>query len=112
MMASITREVVAESGEAGDVGVSELYDMSAGFNVVITVGEGGEVLDMRVYEPIKAFDPEAVAKASALLAGIASFIASQLREGGVREVDIVMNDKLVVMVYDEGRVKVGISSLT
>ena len=111
-MASVTHEVVTEGSEVGSAELESIHDISAGFNVVITVSKKGEVADLKVYEPIKAFDPEVVAKASAFIAGIASFLASQLREGGVREIDLVMNDKLVVMICDEDKIKVGISALT
>ncbi len=111
-MASVAHEIVTEDSEVGSAELESIHDMSAGFNVVITVSKKGEVADLKVYEPVKAFDPEVVAKASAFIAGIASFLASQLREGGVREIDLVMNDKLVVMICDEDKIKVGISALT
>ncbi len=111
-MASVSHEVAVEGGKVGGEVLESIHDISAGFNVVITISKKGEVADLKVYEPIKAFDPEAVAKASALLAGIASFIASQLREGGVREIDLVMDDKLVVMIPDGDKMKVGVSALT
>jgi len=111
-MASITRESVVESEEVSAPELESVHDLSAGFNVVITVSRSGAVDDLKVYQPIKAFEPEAVAKASAFIAGVASFIASQLRENGVREIDLVMKDKLVVMICDEDKIKVGISALT
>ena len=111
-MASVSRELVVESEDVDAAEVESIHDISAGFNVVITVSKKGEVADLKVYQPIKAFDPEIVAKASVFIAGVASFLASQLREAGVREVDVVMNDKLVVMICDEDKIKVGISALT
>jgi len=110
-MASLGHEVITEDNRLFEVGVGGLHDVATGFNVVITVSKVGEVLDLRVYEPIKAFNPEALAKAVALITGIASFIASQLGEDAIREVDVVMNNKLVVVVNDEDKVKIGISVL-
>ena len=80
------------------------------FNVVMVTNWKGEVIEVRVEEPMQGFDPEAQAKVAAMTAWVARNLATMLDEEGVHEIDIVMGKKLMVLMPDSDGVRIGITS--
>ncbi len=80
------------------------------FNVVLVTNWKGEIIEARVEEPMQGFDPEAVSKAAAITAWVAKNTASMLGLENVQEIDIVMGDKLMVIMPESGGIRVGIMS--
>ncbi len=79
------------------------------FNVVLSVSWRGDLIEAHVNEAMKGFEPDTLGKASVMAAWISNNIASMLSDE-VKEIDIVMGNKLLVIFPEAGKVRVGITS--
>ena len=80
------------------------------FNTVLIINaRTGELTDIGVNSPTRLPNPEAFAKAIAIVSCIAQGIVKELG-GEVKELDIVTDDALIVTLYDGRYLRVGISS--
>jgi len=81
------------------------------FNTVLIVNaKTGELTDIGVNSPTHLPNPEAFAKAVAIASCVAQGVARELGGGEVKELDIVTDDALIVVLHDGKYLRVGISS--
>jgi hypothetical protein len=80
------------------------------FNIVLVLDKSGEILDAKVNTPITGFNPDIASKYFAILSWMVSSTAKLIGDSKPQEIDIVLNDKLIVMLTDGNTIRVGISS--
>jgi len=94
---------------------SDLHEEVAGveptFNTVLIVdAKTGELTDIGVNSPTRLPNPEAFAKALAIASCVVQGVAKELGSGEVKELDIVTDNALIVVLHDGKYLRVGISS--
>ena len=85
-------------------------DITGDFNVVMRISWKGELLSAKVNEPMQAFDPEEVSSAATITAWVSKNLASMLGGESVHEIDIVMNNKFMVILPEKDEIRLAISS--
>ena len=89
----------------------EVLEVEPAFNTVLIVdAKTGELTDIGVNSPAHLSDPEAFAKAVAIASCVAQGVAKELGGSEVKELDIVTDDALIVVLHDGKYLRVGISS--
>ncbi len=89
----------------------EAPEVEPTFNTVLIVNaKTGELTDMGVNSPTRLPNPEALAKALAIASCVVQGVAKELGSGEVKELDIVTDNALVVVLHDGRYLRVGISS--
>ncbi len=94
---------------------SDLHEEALGveptFNTVLIINaKTGELTDIGVNSPTRLPNPEAFAKALAIVLCVAQGVVKELGGGEVKELDIVTDDALIVVLHDGKYLRVGISS--
>ena len=94
---------------------SDLHEEALGveptFNTVLIINaKTGELTDIGVNSPTRLPNPEAFAKALAIVSCVAQGAVKELGGGEVKELDIVTDDALIVVLHDGKYLRVGISS--
>ena len=85
-------------------------DVTGDFNVVMKISWKGELLSAKVNEPMQAFDPDEISSATTLTAWVSKNLATMLGGEEVHEIDIVMEDKFLVILPEKEGIRVAISS--
>lgn len=89
----------------------EALEVEPTFNTVLIVNaKTGELTDIGVNSPTRLPNPEAFAKAVAIASCVVQGVTKELGGGTVRELDIVTDDALIVVLHDGKYLRVGISS--
>ncbi|GEM_PF-3265851 len=89
----------------------EVLGAEPAFNAVLIVdAKTGELTDIGVNSSTRLSDPEAFAKAVTIVSCIAQGAVKELGSREVKELDIVTEDALIVVLHDGKYLRVGISS--
>ncbi len=108
-----TYQVVAETTYEGKGAADVKHDYSwlDTFNLVMLIDrKTGELLDVRINYPTQGIDPELISKLFTFITATGSSIAPHVLEGDVKEIDLIFDNKLVVIINDGEKLRVGISS--